>query len=56
MEYRDYKGYRVYEDGRIQRIKTGNFIKHFINQKGYHFTLLPKKAPCFSWGMNLANN
>lgn len=23
---------------------------------GINFTLLPKKAPCFSWGMNLANN
>ena len=59
MEYRDYKGYRVYEDGRIQRIKTGNFINPSINQKGYHFTKFKfdgkwsthgwHRVVCFAW-------
>ena len=35
MEYRIYKGYKVFEDGIVQRISTGKFMSQSNNAKGY---------------------
>ncbi len=42
MEYRDYKGYHVYPDGRIWSTKRNIWLKHSISNSGYPQVTLGK--------------
>ena len=60
----DSQGYPlyIYEDSQLIPVTEDQRFKFHIegykleklSQIDRDFTLLPKKAPCFSWGMNLA--
>jgi hypothetical protein len=45
---------KKYEDGISSAIELANILSKIVNSRYTIFNLMPKKSPCFSWGMNLA--